>query len=204
MAHILVRTPDSKFRMWDTVVDMWISDKLGEADMRTWLVENDGHTKAEATMRIHRKGYKKDHVAWLVEFFDSRYRTLCRSHNTHKKEWAAAAKIPVKKKAMELEKYIKTVAEESGKAISRLEVTGFGEKNQQVANAIQNEVVFGQSTITKRGITGQLVAVFKKGIVLYQPENGIGGSWVLVPNRGGVLVGSRSEVLKEARKRDRK
>ena len=84
MPNILVRYEKSKkFRMWYTVVDMWVSEKMNREEAIKYCIENEEMTKKEAVERVDRVKYKKDHLAWLKKFFDSQTAQLQKSHRAN-------------------------------------------------------------------------------------------------------------------------
>jgi hypothetical protein len=83
MADILVRYKNNRYRMWNTVVDQWITKIMNYDQTIKYLMFNE-HTKNEAIVRVNRKNYKKDHLHWLNKFFDSRTSLLSRLDRTHR------------------------------------------------------------------------------------------------------------------------
>jgi len=88
MGSILVRYEKSKkFRMWNTVVDMWVSEKMNRIEAIKYCTENEDMTEKEAVERVDRVKYKKDHLKWLKKYFDSQVAQLQKMHRERKQSW---------------------------------------------------------------------------------------------------------------------
>ena len=93
MADILVQYKTKKFgikkyRLWNTVVDQWVSKPM-HRDQMIGFLENyqyAKHSKKEAIERVDRIGYSKDHLAWLNEYFDTKVDELSRRAACNRKE----------------------------------------------------------------------------------------------------------------------
>lgn len=87
MARILVRIPKNKirkYRLWCTTVDSWVSAAMDKDTMTVELMDNWEHSFAEASDRIDRKDYEKDHCKNLEEWYDNNQGSLNYMHRKNR------------------------------------------------------------------------------------------------------------------------